>query len=92
MCPDEVLGSLLHGSHIQGLCLQSPAYILFKHRQLIRPATACGQTVQVGSGGGCTASMEVIGHSEGLQYANGLVLQVGVESLGHDLRSVRLQA
>lgn len=89
MCPEEVLGSLLHGRHIQVLCLQSPAYILFKHRQLIRPGAACGQTILVGPGGGCVSSVEVVGHSEGLQYTNGRVLQVGVEGLGHDLRGER---
>lgn len=35
------------------------------------------------------SSVEVVGHSEGLQYTNGRVLQVGVEGLGHDLRGER---
>lgn len=30
---------------VHSLCLESPAYILLKHRQLIRPGAACGQTV-----------------------------------------------
>lgn len=38
------------------------------------------------------ASVEVIGHSEGLQYTNGWVLQVGVEGLGHDLWGERRPA
>lgn len=36
--------------------------------------------------------MEVIGHSEGLQYTNGWVLQVGVEGLGYDLWGKRRPA
>lgn len=38
------------------------------------------------------ASVEVVGHSEGLQYTNGWVLQVGVEGLSHDLRGERCLA
>lgn len=40
MCPQEVLGGFLHGSHIQAVCLKRPAPVSFKYRQPVRPGAA----------------------------------------------------
>lgn len=73
MRPQEVLGGLLHGVHIQAVCLQCPAPVPLKHGQVVMPVAASDQTVQVGPGCGRMAGMEVPRYSESLQYPYGVI-------------------